>query len=140
MPTDLPPFLKKYLALLGKNEEIVLETAKNVKGWIVDNGEVVKERLEKQIDSTATKMGFVKVSDLEELHIRIAELEESVVIAMKDKTFKNSVPRASDKKPAKKTAAKSATPKRSSSVSKKKSVKRTTVRKEINDRAKGGRK
>ena len=84
MPTDLPPIFKKYLALLGKNEEVVLESAKNVKTWIVDNGEVVKERLERQIDSTATKMGFAKVSDLEGLHKRISELEENLVRGIKD--------------------------------------------------------
>ena len=130
MPTDLPPIFKKYLALLGKNEEVVLESAKNVKTWIVDNGEVVKERLERQIDSTATKMGFAKVSDLEGLHKRISELEENLVRGIKDShekevTKKIEKKRASSR-PLKKATAKLVNSKKSSSAVKKTSAKKAS--------------
>ena len=75
MASDLNTILKKYLANLGKNEEAAVELTRNIRNWIVQNGEIVKERIETQVDETAVRMGFAKTSEIENLNNRIAELE-----------------------------------------------------------------
>ena len=75
MASDLNTILKKYLANLGKNEESVVELTRNIRSWVVQNGENVKERIEAQIDETAVRMGFAKTTEIENLNFRIAELE-----------------------------------------------------------------
>lgn len=75
MASDLNSVLKKYLATLGKNEATAAEIAKSVRTWVVENGEIAKEKIEKQIEETVSRMGFVKVSDLDILAQRIADLE-----------------------------------------------------------------
>ena len=75
MASDLNTILKKYLANLGKNEEAAVELTRSIRNWVVQNGEIVKERIETQIDETAVRMGFAKTSEIENLNNRIAELE-----------------------------------------------------------------
>ena len=62
-------------ANLGKNEEAAVELTRSIRNWVVQNGEIVKERIETQIDETAVRMGFAKTSEIENLNNRIAELE-----------------------------------------------------------------
>jgi len=75
MATDINSILKKYLAAMGKSEASAGELSKEFRSWIVENGEVVKEKIESRIDETASRMGFVKSSDLEVLLTRISDLE-----------------------------------------------------------------
>ena len=75
MASDINSVLKKYLSSFGKNEEALTELTRNLRGWIVENGEVVKARIEDQIDEAAVRMGFAKTSELDHLNARIAELE-----------------------------------------------------------------
>jgi len=78
MASDINSILKKYLAALGRNEENVADLAKNLRTWVATNGEVVKEKIENQIDENAVRMGFVKVDDLDRLMKRLADLESRV--------------------------------------------------------------
>jgi len=75
MATDINSILKKYLAALGKSEVSASELTKELRVWVTENGEVVKEKIENRIDETASRMGFVKASDLDNLLARISELE-----------------------------------------------------------------
>jgi polyhydroxyalkanoate synthesis regulator phasin len=95
MASDLNTILKKYLANLGKNEEAAVELTRSIKSWVVQNGEIVKERIESQIDETAVRMGFAKSSEIENLNARIAELEnrlKGVSGVKKDSTSKHKKP------------------------------------------------
>ena len=105
MASDLNSVLKKYLATLGKNEASAAEVAKSVRTWVVENGEIAKEKIEKQIEETVSRMGFVKVSDLDILSKRISELEGRA------KTAKKVTSRTAQKKStAKKTLSKKSAP------------------------------
>jgi hypothetical protein len=75
MATDINSILKKYLDAMGKSEISASELTKDLRVWVVENGEVVKEKIENRIDETASRMGFVKASDLDNLLARISELE-----------------------------------------------------------------
>ena len=92
MASDLNSVLKKYLATLGKNEATAAEIAKSVRSWVVENGEIAKEKIEKQIEETVSRMGFVKISDLDILAKRISELEGRAKISKKA-VAKKSAPR-----------------------------------------------
>ena len=101
MATDINSILKKYLAAMGKSEVTASELTKDLRVWLVENGEVVKEKIENRIDETASRMGFVKVSDLDNLLARISDLEsrlpESKTKAKK--SAKKSVKKAVKKSP-----------------------------------------
>jgi len=75
MATDINSILKKYFAAMGKSEASASDLSKEFRSWIVENGEVVKEKIESRIDETASRMGFVKASDLDVLLTRISDLE-----------------------------------------------------------------
>jgi polyhydroxyalkanoate synthesis regulator phasin len=75
MASDLNSILKKYLANLGKNEETITELTRDFRSWVLKNGEIVKDRIESQIDETAVRMGFAKTTEIDNLNARIAELE-----------------------------------------------------------------
>ena len=96
MASDLNTILKKYLANLGKNEEAAVELTRNIRNWVVQNGEIVKERIETQIEETAVRMGFAKTSELENLNNRIAELESR----LKNVSAETKVPSSKGKKSA----------------------------------------
>lgn len=122
MASDLNTILKKYLANLGKNEEAAVELTRSIKSWVVQNGEIVRERIESQIDETVVRMGFAKSSEIENLNARIAELEnrlKSVSGEKKGRTSKR-------KKPVTK---KSAAPKKVSKSSKTSAAIKSTKKK-----------
>ena len=101
MASDLNTILKKYLANLGKNEEAAVELTRSIRNWVVQNGEIVKERIETQIDETAVRMGFAKTSEIENLNNRIAELESR----LKNVSVGTKVPSSKSKKSAVKKSA-----------------------------------
>jgi polyhydroxyalkanoate synthesis regulator phasin len=103
MASDLNTILKKYLANLGKNEEAAVELTRNIRNWVVQNGEIVKERIETQIDETAVRMGFAKTSEIENLNNRIAELESR----LKNVSAGTKIPSSKSKKSAVKKSASS---------------------------------
>ena len=105
MASDLNSVLKKYLATLGKNEASAAEVAKAVRSWVVENGAIAKEKIEKQIEETVSRMGFVKVSDLDILAKRISELEGRAKTAKKSTIRKISKKTVSKKTTSKKSAA-----------------------------------
>ena len=79
MATDINSILKKYLAAMGKSEVSAGELTKDLRVWLVENGEVVKEKIENRIDETASRMGFVKVSDLDNQKLRLKSLLKKVL-------------------------------------------------------------
>jgi hypothetical protein len=127
MATDINSILKKYLAAMGKSEVSASEHTKDLRVWVVENGEVVKEKIENRIDETASRMGFVKVSDLDNLLARISDLESRLPDS-----------KTKVKRSVKKSAASSI--KKSVKKSSKNSVKKssgTTTKKIVRERTKG---
>jgi polyhydroxyalkanoate synthesis regulator phasin len=127
MATDINSILKKYLAAMGKSEVSASELTKDLRVWVVENGELVKEKIENRIDETASRMGFVKVSDLDNLLARISDLESRLPDS-----------KTKVKRSVKKSAASSI--KKSVKKSSKNSVKKssgTTTKKIVRERTKG---
>ena len=101
MATDINLILKRFLTAVGKNEAAAIELSKELRSWVQDNGEMVKEKIENRIEDTASRMGFVKESDLANLLSRISQLESR--LPETKKSAKKTI-----KKSAKKTIKKSA--------------------------------
>ena len=113
MASDINAILKKYLAAMGKNEAGIAELTSNLRGWAVENGEIVKEKIEKQIDEAAIRMGFMKASDLDSLLARISDLEERIPASQDvdvEKSKTKSKPKASEEKKDKKISEKKKSP------------------------------
>jgi polyhydroxyalkanoate synthesis regulator phasin len=126
MATDINSIIKKYLAAMGKSEASAAELSKELRGWILENSEVVKEKIESRIDETASRMGFVKASDLDNLLTRISDLESRLPDS------KSKVKKAPEK------SGKSAS--KSSQGPKKKTIKKSSVvakKKNASERLKG---
>ena len=117
MASDLNIILKKYLANLGKKEEAVGELTRNIRSWVVQNGENVKERIESQIDETAVRMGFAKTSEIDNLNARIADLESRLKNVSSEGRKRTSRAKKS-------TAKKSSSSKKVSSLTKAKTAKK----------------
>ena len=138
MATDINSILKKYLAAMGKSEISASELTKDLRVWVVENGEVVKEKIENRIDETASRMGFVKSSDLDNLLARISDLESRLP---ESKTKVTKSIKKSGSSSANKSAKKSV--KKSANKSAKKSVKKlgkktdATTKKNTRERTKG---
>ena len=127
MATDINSILKKYLAAMGKSEVSASEFTKDLRVWVVENGEVVKGKIENRIDEAASRMGFVKVSDLDNLLARISDLESRLPDS-----------KTKVKRSVKKSAASSI--KKSVKKTSKNSVKKssgTTTKKIVRERTKG---
>ena len=109
MATDINLILKRFLTAVGKNEAAAIELSKELRSWVQDNGEMVKEKIENRIEDTASRMGFVKESDLANLLSRISQLESRLPETKTSvkKTIKKSA-KKTIKKSAKKTIKKSA--------------------------------
>ena len=122
MASDLNTILKKYLANLGKNEEAAVELTRSIRNWVVQNGEIVKERIETQIDETAVRMGFAKTSEIENLNNRIADLESR----LKNVSVGTKVPSSKVKKS---TAKKSASSKKVNKLPKTSAAVKTSKKK-----------
>ena len=124
MASDLNTILKKYLANLGKNEEAAVELTRSIRNWVVQNGEIVKERIETQIDETAVRMGFAKTSEIENLNNRIAELESR----LKNASAGMKVPSSNSKKS---TVKKSASSKKVSKLPKTSAAVKVSKKKKV---------
>ena len=123
MAQDIFSSFKNYATKLSGGEKSAAEVAAAVKGWLEESGEVIKERIETEIESAATRMGFVRQDDLELLLAKIADLESRVTPAAKPAAKKA----AAKKSPAKKPAAKKPAAKKS--PAKKVAAKKTTAKK-----------
>jgi hypothetical protein len=55
MDSDINTIFRKYIAAMGRNEASVAELTNNLRSWAVENGEIVKDKIEKQIDEAALK-------------------------------------------------------------------------------------
>jgi hypothetical protein len=124
MAQDIFSSLRNYLSKLSGGEKSPAEVATALKNWLEESGEVIKERIESEIESAASRMGFVRQDDLELLLQRLADLESRTTpSASKSEAKVKSAPQ-SKTAPSKKSAApkkKSQAPGSKDSAPKKKS-------------------
>jgi len=115
MANDLLSALRTYLTKVSAGEKSPQEVAAALNQWAKESGEAIKQRIEEEVERKVSRMGFAKQSDLQRLEREVAELKRAGT-----KSPTTAKPRAkgatkaksvgSDKKAAKSSAKKKASP------------------------------
>lgn len=124
MAQEIFSVLRNYLSKLSGGEKSPAEVATALKNWLEESGEVIKARVESEIESAASRMGFVRQDDLELLLQRLADLESRTAPSASESAEKVKSAPQSKTAPRKKSAApnkKSQAPSSKDSTPKKKS-------------------
>jgi|UniRef100_UPI00404A6E7B BMFP domain-containing protein YqiC len=112
MANDLFASLRTYLNKVSEGERTPAELANALNTWVKQSGDVLKSKIDEEVQNTVTRMGFIKREEFDELR---AEFEHF------KKSQKSQTPQASRK--AKKSAA---APKKKPVVKKSTSQKKST--------------
>jgi BMFP domain-containing protein YqiC len=110
MANDLLSTLRTYLTKVSEGEKSPAEIAAALNVWVRESGEALKSKIEEEVESSVSKMGFVKREEFDQLKRRMDDL-------------------TSDSAP-KKAASKSAA-KKSSTTAKKSPAKKSTAKKSV---------
>jgi BMFP domain-containing protein YqiC len=103
--------LKSYLNQLSDGDRTPNEVASAFNGWARESAESIKAKIAEEVESQASKMGFIKRDEYEKLVTRIEKLEKQ---SSKAKAAKKPAPSKGGKKADKKVESKKATAKRAS--------------------------
>ncbi len=102
MANDLLSTLRTYLSKVSEGEKSPAEIAAALNIWVRESGEALKSKIEEEVESSVSKMGFVKREEFDDLKRKFDDLS------------KNEAPRksAAKKAPAKKSTAKKSSAKK----------------------------
>ena len=78
--------LKSYFNQLTEGERTPTEVASALNDWARESAESVKSKIAEEVETTVSKMGFVKREEYDKLVARVAKLESS--LAKKSATSK----------------------------------------------------
>ena len=121
MANDLFSTLRTYLTKVSEGEKSPAEIAAALNVWVRESGEALKSKIEEEVESSVSKMGFVKREEFDELKRKFDVLSSQS--APKKVTSSSSGKKSSNKKSAaKKVVSTSASTKKS--VTKKSSAKK----------------
>ena len=119
---DLFGSLKAYATRVLGDEINPEKSAAALSGWLKDSSEVLRDKVEKEVERTVKKLGLAKQSELNALSKEIAALRREV----SGKAVKASGKAAAKKAPAKKSATKTAAKKSAKKSAQKSTTKRTS--------------
>lgn len=100
--------LKGYFNALSEGEKSPTEVASALNDWARESAESVKAKISEEVESTVSKMGFIKREEYELLLARVEKLEKH---SGKKSSAKKST---SIKEPVKKATLKKSSPKKAS--------------------------
>jgi cell division septum initiation protein DivIVA len=111
---DLFGSFKAYATRVLGDEINPEKSAAALSGWLKDSSEVLRDKVEKEVERTVKKLGLAKQSEISELRKEIAALRrevsgKSVKANEKSATKKAPTKKTAKKAPAKKSAKKSTT-------------------------------
>lgn len=111
-PSELFSTLKGYFNQLTEGERTPTEVASAFNEWARESAESVKAKIAEEVETSVTKMGFVKREEYEELLARVAELESKKStkspVAKKTTTKKSPLGKTAKANPTKKSPVKKA--------------------------------
>ncbi len=67
MANDLFSTLRTYLTKVSEGEKSPAEIAAGLNLWVRESGEALKSKIEEEVESSVSKMGFVKREEFDEL-------------------------------------------------------------------------
>ena len=106
MANDLFSSLKVYLSKVTDGEKSPADMAAALNTWVRDSGESIKAKIEEEVESSVSKMGFVKKEDFDRLQREVNLLRAPAKRAPAKKAPAKKAP--AKKAPAKKAPAKKA--------------------------------
>ena len=106
MANDIFSTLRTYLSKVSEGEKSPAEIAAAINIWIRESGEALKSKIEEEVESSVSKMGFVKREEFDDLKRRFDEVSQTG--APKKKATKKTVTKKATAKssPAKKSTVK----------------------------------
>jgi BMFP domain-containing protein YqiC len=75
--SELFSTLKGYFNALTEGERTPTEVASALNDWARESAESVKAKIAEEVESTVSKMGFVKRDEYDKLVARVSQLEKS---------------------------------------------------------------
>ena len=108
MANDLFSTLRTYLTKVSEGEKSPAEIAAALNVWVRESGEALKSKIEEEVESSVSKMGFVKREEFDELKRKFDAMNSESTPKKATSTAKKSTPKKSTtkKSPAKKSPAK----------------------------------
>jgi hypothetical protein len=115
MANDLFSTLRTYLTKVSEGEKSPAEIAAALNVWVRESGEALKSKIEEEVESSVSKMGFVKREEFDELKRKFDAMNSNSApkngarsnTATKPPTKKSATKKAVAKKsPVKKSSAK----------------------------------
>jgi BMFP domain-containing protein YqiC len=100
--------LKGYFNQLTEGERTPTEVAAAFNDWARESAESVKAKIAEEVESTVTRMGFVKVEEYEKLVARVEKLEAKPAKKATQSVKKSTAKKSPVKKIVKKSVAKKA--------------------------------
>lgn len=99
--SELFSTLKSYFNQLSEGERTPTEVASAFNDWARESAESVKAKIAEEVESTVSKMGFVKREEYDKLVARVAALEKKPVKKAPLKPVKKIVKKSPAKKASK---------------------------------------
>jgi len=75
MANDLLSALKVYLSKVTDGERTPAEIAAALNTWVRESGESIKSKIEEEVESSVSKMGFVKKEEFDRLQAQVDALK-----------------------------------------------------------------
>lgn len=94
MASDFLTSLKTLLQQVQEKEKSPSDLVRNLNSWAREIGELIKSKVEEEVESSVKKMGFVEKRDLAALEARIARLE-NMQRRLKKKAVKSATKKSS---------------------------------------------
>jgi BMFP domain-containing protein YqiC len=110
MANDLFSTLRTYLTKVSEGEKSPAEIAAALNVWVRESGEALKSKIEEEVESSVSKMGFVKREEFDQLKREIDAMSSESAPKKSASTAQKSAPK---KAPTKKVAAKKSPAKKS---------------------------
>ena len=91
MANELLSSLKILLTQFQQGEKNASDVVKNLNTWAREIGDIIKDKVEEEVERSVKKMGFVKGEDHRALEMRVQKLELQLKIATGKKVGRKNV-------------------------------------------------
>jgi len=112
MANDIFSTLRTYLSKVSEGEKSPAEIAAAINIWVRESGEALKSKIEEEVESSVSKMGFVKREEFDDLKRRFDEVSKT------DAPKKTATKKTATKKTVTKKATANTSPAKKSTVKK----------------------
>ena len=77
MANDLFSSLRTYLNKVSEGERTPAELANALKHWVKQSGDVLKSKIDEEVNNTVSRMGFIKREEFDELREELEKLKKA---------------------------------------------------------------